>query len=233
MSGDLRARHRPPWRDVRDGYDQGAEGYDQRHGDHRLRRRFAIIDAPQLAIARQGRVLELGCGTGRLLAQSPARVRVGVDLSLAMLRQARATGDQTGRGSLDAVCADAHALPFGDRSFDAIIAGKGTFRYLDYDRAFAECARVLVPGGGLAVHQYAATTRSWRKRRSRAPATLEAESLHVRHLDELYAPARRRGFAVEQTFLWRSIPVPPYALAIPVWLAGDLWSHCVVTLRRR
>jgi len=228
-------RQLPSWRSVRAGYDRGAEGYDRRHGGGRVTRRFAVIDAPQLAIARSGRVLELGCGTGRLLAQAEASVRVGVDLSLAMLRRARTRSEVAGAShagrAFDVLCADAHALPFADRSFDAILAGKGTFRYLDYERAFVECARILVPGGRLAVHQYAARTRSLRRPgHSRGH---DAAALHVRHLDELFAPARRSGFAVAAAFLWRSISVPPYALPIPLWLGGDFWNHCVVILQRR
>lgn len=215
-------------------YDAAAGGYDRRHGDVRSERRFRIVDAPQLRMARgAGRVLELGCGTGRLLARTRAPVRVGVDLSAAMLARARARG-------LAVVRADAHCLPFAAGSFDAILAGKGLFRYLDYQRAFAECARVLAPGGGLAVHQYAA--RTWSPREllpGRRAATADREqragaggnaghALHVTHLDELYRPARAAGLRVVSTHLWRSVRVPPYAWPVPPWLPGCLWSHCTV-----
>lgn len=219
---------RPPARaEVRAAYDAAAPDYDRRHGDPRSERRFRIIDAPQRRAARGARrVLELGCGTGRLLARVGAPVRIGVDLSPAMLRVARRRG-------LAVVLADAHGLPFAAGSFDAILAGKGTFRYLDYERAFAECARVLAPGGRLGVHQYAARTWSLGDlapgRRVDAPAS---EPLHLRHLGELLDPARRAGLRVETTHLWRSVRVPPYALPIPAWLPGRLWSHCTVIFRK-
>jgi ubiquinone/menaquinone biosynthesis C-methylase UbiE len=208
------------------GYDQAAPDYDRRHGDPRSEQRFRIIDAPQLALARGAeRVLELGCGTGRLLAQTGARVRVGIDISQGMLARAR-------QRRLHLAAADAQVLPFAPQSFDAILAGKGVFRYLDYERALAECARVLRPGGRLAVHQYAA--RTWSPRDLvRGPRRRPTGALHLRRLDHLYEPARRAGLDPIRTHLWRSVRVPPYALPVPVWMPGQLWSHCVVIFARK
>lgn len=228
----------PDWRAVGAAYDAGAGGYDARHGDRRSERRFRIIDAPQLRAARgAARVLELGCGTGRLLARVRAPVRVGVDVSREMLRRARAR-------ALPVVLADAHRLPFAGGSFDAILAGKGTFRYLDHARAFAECARVLAPGGRLGVHLYAAHTWSpraalagvWTGGRAHSgPARARSGARAVRdldHLDDLYRPARRAGLDVASTHLWRAVRVPPYALPVPAWIPGRWWSHCTVIFRK-
>jgi SAM-dependent methyltransferase len=227
-------RPRRPARDaVRAAYDAAADDYDRRHGDARSERRFRIIDAPQRQAARgAGRVLELGCGTGRLLAGIDAPVRIGVDISPGMLRHARRRG-------LAVAIADAHALPFAGASFDAVLAAKGLFRYLDAERAFRECARVLAPGGRLAVHQYAARTWSLRSLASLAgvgavrPARPVPVDVHeVDDLDELYRPARAAGLRVTATHLWRSVRVPPYALPIPTWLPGRFWSHCTVVFTR-
>jgi SAM-dependent methyltransferase len=214
-----RGRRPPRPAEVAARYDAGAGGYDARHGRETSRRRFAIIDGPQLALARgAGRVLEIGCGTGRLLAETDARVRIGIDVSAVMARQARQRG-------LAVALADAHALPFASEAFDAVLAGKGVFRYLDYGRGFAECARVLRPGGRLGVHQYSALT--WTPRHLLGPKPA-AEPLHVEDLDELRGPARRAGLRCEQGYLWRSVRFPPYALRIPEWAPGQLWSHCVL-----
>jgi SAM-dependent methyltransferase len=235
VSGPGDERGRPARDAVRAAYDAAADDYDRRHGDPRSERRFRIIDAPQRHAARgASRVLELGCGTGRLLAGIDAPVRVGIDISPGMLRHARRRG-------LAVALADAHALPFADASFDAILAAKGLFRYLDAARAFRECARVLAPGGRLAVHQYAARTWSLATlarlvrpapARSHAPARVPVDVHELDDLDQLYRPARAAGLRVTATHLWRSVRVPPYALPIPTWLPGRFWSHCVVVFTR-
>lgn len=218
----------PAWRDVAAGYDVAADGYDARHDNPCSRARFRIIERPMVEIAnRAHRVLELGCGTGRLLSRVRAPVRVGVDISRRMLDGARARIEYP-------IAADAHALPFDDKCFDAVIAGKGVFRYLDYQRAFIECARVLTRTGRLALHHYAAETWSIRQlRRSTRNTQHSDDNLDIETLDQLYWPARRAGFEHERTLLWRSVRIRPYALPIPVWMPGHFWSHCVLVFQAR
>lgn len=205
------------------GYDRGAATYDARFQARPATvRRFARLDAHQLAIARRGRVLELGCGSGRLLLAAHAELRVGVDVSASLLAQARSRGLAVAR-------ADAHALPFRDATFDAVLAGNGVFRYLDYGRAFTECARVLAPGGRLAVHQYAADP--WRPLAA-LRGRLPPEPLHLRHLDELIQPASRAGFTIDQCALYRDLRLPPYLVRLPRQLAGRLWQHVVFVFRK-
>lgn len=213
------------WREVAAGYDAGADGYDARHGGARDVARARRIEAPLLAAARGARrVLELGTGTGRLLAQTSAPVRVGVDVSAAMLVHA------AGRG-LAVARADAHHLPFADGAFDAVLAAGGVLRYLDTPAALAEAARVLASGGRLAVHQFGA--RTWSPRTgARRPDPRVRELATV---DELLAPARRAGFEIGKIVRWRTVPVPPYAIRVPGALDRlpvQLWGHVVVVLRK-
>lgn len=204
-------------------YDSGADGFDARFAaDPRTVRAFGIIDAPQRAIADgRRRVLEIGCGTGRLLAAIDAAHRVGIDVSKGLLRVARTRG-------LAVAGADAHALPFGDASFDAVVGGNGVFRYLDYGRALRECARVLRPGGRLAVHQYAAIT--WRLSFWRRPAP--PDQRHLRDLGEIRRPARAAGLCEEGVFLWRRLRFRPYVVRLPEPLAFRLWSHATLIFRK-
>lgn len=214
-----------PWREVATGYDAGAETYDQRHAGGR---RTGAIEAPLLAAVRgRARLLELGVGTGRLLSQlSPApRLAIGIDVSAAMLAEAA-------RKRLAVARADAHRLPFAAACFDAILAGGGVFRYLDTEAALAECARVLVAGGVLAIHQFGAATLRLRGG-ARAPDPRVHE---LRHVDELLAPAVTAGFEVERVIRTRALPIAPYVVEIPGWLdrvsPRQLWSQVVVVLRR-
>lgn len=96
------------------------------------------------------RLLEVGCGTGRLsLAAAAQRLRVtAVDGSQAMLEAAHR---RIGPGSdIDLSLADVTALPFPDRQFDTVIAASLINIVEDPQAALGEMSRVLRPGGKLA-----------------------------------------------------------------------------------
>jgi ubiquinone/menaquinone biosynthesis C-methylase UbiE len=102
---------------------------------------------------RDQRLLDVACGTGRLLGfvkqNHPRLPVVGVDLSAAYLRRARR--ELRAWSWIELAVAAAEALPFADASFDLV-----TSVYLFHElprsvreRAAAELARVLRPGGRL------------------------------------------------------------------------------------
>jgi SAM-dependent methyltransferase len=90
-----------------------------------------------------GRCLDLGCGTGRaipLLAGAGWTV-VGTDVSADQLRAARE------HVTAELVQADAHALPFEDGEFDAVVSILTHTDFDDTGAVFAETHRVLRAGG--------------------------------------------------------------------------------------
>ncbi len=106
-------------------------------------------DAPALALeavleVSPRRVLEVGCGPGEAaaaIAASGAGV-VALDISERMVELARARG-------VDARVGDAQELPFEDASFDCALAAWMLYHVPEPERAVAELARVLRPGGRL------------------------------------------------------------------------------------
>jgi demethylmenaquinone methyltransferase/2-methoxy-6-polyprenyl-1,4-benzoquinol methylase len=103
--------------------------------------------AESLVLGDHAQVLDVGTGTGKLaeaVRQAKPRARViGVDFTLPMLRQAQ-------RDLLFAG-ADALKLPFADETFDAVVSGFVMRNLADVPAGIAEQARVLRPGGQLAV----------------------------------------------------------------------------------
>ncbi|MGD9988041.1 class I SAM-dependent methyltransferase [Pseudonocardia sp.] len=106
-------------------------------------------DARLLGDVRGRRVLEVGCGSApcsRWLATQGA-LPVGLDLSAAMLRHARAAGTATGV-VVPLVQAGAEHLPFADASFDIACSAYGAVPFVaDPRQVMREVHRVLAPGG--------------------------------------------------------------------------------------
>jgi ubiquinone/menaquinone biosynthesis C-methylase UbiE len=98
-------------------------------------------------------VLDVGCGDGRLWDSNRQRIGEGwyinlMDFSAGMIAEARRRlGDQP--FDVRFVVADAHGIPFQDRSFDAVIANHMLYHLSDLDRGMREIRRVLKPGGSL------------------------------------------------------------------------------------
>jgi ubiquinone/menaquinone biosynthesis C-methylase UbiE len=94
-------------------------------------------------------VLEYGCGRGSAafdLAASGAQV-IGIDISDVAIDLATRRGAELGLGDrLRFRVMDAEQLEFEDASFD-LVCGIAILHHLQIDRAYAEIARVLRPGG--------------------------------------------------------------------------------------
>ena len=98
------------------------------------------------------RILDLGCGPGdltrRVAERYPDASVLGLDLSAAMLAQARQEASPHPRATACAwVCADAQALPLADASLDLAISNLAIQWCPDLEQVLAELHRVLAPGG--------------------------------------------------------------------------------------
>ena len=94
-------------------------------------------------------VLDLACGTGDLChdLRGAGLAPIGVDFSAGMLAAART--------SVPLLRADVLQLPFPDGSVDGATCGFALRNFVGVAPFFAECARVLRPGGRLAVLEVA------------------------------------------------------------------------------
>lgn len=105
----------------------------------------------QCQITEGMKILELGCGNGRLWIENKAKLPADCeiilsDISEGMIRDVRREQSlQDDRFSFAAF--DCHAIPYEDVSFDLVIANHVLFYCKDVDRVCSEVGRVLKPGG--------------------------------------------------------------------------------------
>jgi len=100
-------------------------------------------------IARQGRAIEIGCGSARLLARLGLTRQyelTAVDSSLEALKGASQTSVVSGV-SMHLVCADAAHLPAKSGSFDVVLSGGLLEHFHDPVPLLKEMVRILRPGG--------------------------------------------------------------------------------------
>ncbi len=108
-----------------------------------------------LSLVPGSAVVDLACGTGDLcrdLVRAGYRA-VGIDLSLGMLAHARTTSPL--------VQGDALALPLPDRSVAGVVSGFALRNFVELPPVFAELARIVRPGGRIALLDVARPERAW------------------------------------------------------------------------
>jgi len=162
---------------------------------------------------RFGSLLDLGTGTGRMLELlAPLCDRaVGIDASPNMLAVARANLDRAGIGNAQVRLGDIYNLPVPRDSVDVVTIHQVLHFLEEPERALAEAARVLRPGGRMVIVDF-------------APHDLE-------FLREQHAH-RRLGFGEEQVRQWietcglafdRAVDLPGQRnkLKVTMWLAHD------------
>jgi len=153
------------------GWDEYAPFYDWENA-----RTLGRRDVPfwrRLVEARGGRVLELGCGTGRVtipLARTGAATLVGIDRSEAMLARGRTRIRRARVKGVSLVRGDIRHLPFPAGTFETVIAPYGVLQSLlnerDLTRAL-DAVSAMLPRGGVFGLELVADLPEWREYRRR------------------------------------------------------------------
>lgn len=128
----------------------------------------AVVDQLRLYAPHAARVLDVGCGTGRLIASIACMypMLVGVDPAAQMLRVARR---QLRGASL--VCGRAEGLPIASGAFDVVTSTLSLRHWQEPSRGIRELARVLAPDGVMVVAEAENGLRpaQWRCRLAMGP----------------------------------------------------------------
>ena len=183
------------------------------------------VDFAQFPISSADRVLDLGCGFGRHAFEAARRgaqcrrggpkCRGAAQVNATVRRDACA-GEIPAGTVTRAVRADLLALPFPDGYFDVVMASEVLEHIPDDERAMAEIARVVRPGGRVAV----TVPRWWPERICWALSSdyHEVEGGHVRIYrgDELAQRLTRAGLVVTGSH-------HAHALHAPYW-----WLNCAL-----
>ncbi len=156
-------------------------------------------------------MLDLGTGTGRMLELfAPLYNRsVGIDASADMLAVARANLDRAGIGKAQVRLGDIQHLPFQRDSFDLVTVHQVLHFLNDPERAIAEAARVLRPGGRLLIVDF---------------ASHDLEFLRERHAH------RRLGFAPSAMRQWIEAADLSLVTASKLATSDDAAARLTVTL---
>ncbi len=108
----------------------------------------AVLQLAEEEVGNPGAILDVGCGTGRLLRSAsqrfPGAKLLGVDAAIEMVKQAQKS---TPDGTIQFQQATAEELPFPDGSFDLVISTMTFHHWQNQGRGAAEVARVLTPDG--------------------------------------------------------------------------------------
>ncbi len=183
------------------------------------------VDYDRLGVGPGTRVIDVGCGLGR---HSYEAYRRGADViafdqnaeELAevdtMLQAMGAEGEAPASAKAQVVVGDALSLPYPDGSFDCVIASEILEHIPDDGTAIAELARVLKPGGTLAV-----TVPRWLPERicwmlSDAYHANEGGHIRIYRADELRAKLQSAGLRFTGSH-------HAHALHSPFW-----WLKCAV-----
>jgi ubiquinone/menaquinone biosynthesis C-methylase UbiE len=118
-----------------------------------------VLDLAVQEVPRPAAILDVGCGTGRLLRtaaeQFPEARLEGVDAAEGMVEQAKASAAPA--TNINFQLATAEHLPFADGQFDLVFSTMTFHHWADQRRGIAEIARAMAPSGRWILADFIAT----------------------------------------------------------------------------
>lgn len=172
-------------RRLRSTFDEAAELYDRVRPEYP---EALFDDVVELAgIPPEGRMLEIGAGTGRATVPFARRGYQIVGIELGPNLAAVARRNLADHPQAEIRVGNFEELPVEKRAFDVVYAASA-FHWLDPAVAFPKISRALKPGGAIALFQY-------------LPVRTVADGGFFDAVQEVY-----RRFAPEMTENWRPIP---------------------------
>lgn len=134
--------------------------------DHAWKQELVAMAKPYIAC--DARILDLACGTGdiaiALARLAPHGEVLGLDAAPEMISQARSSEVAAHLPQLGFTVGDICAMAVADASQDVVSIGYGLRNVPDLERAIAEIARVLRPGGILICLDFTRPTQRWWRR---------------------------------------------------------------------
>ena len=132
-------------------FNRWAATYDQHHLQRLVFEpvQQTLLDLAASEVPKPAAILDVGCGTGRLLRSAeqrfPKAALEGVDPAVEMVKHAQAVLPAGSRIRFQT--ASAEQLPFREGQFDLVFSTMTFHHWSDQPKGIAEVARVLRPGG--------------------------------------------------------------------------------------
>lgn len=217
----------------------GHDFYDSKAPLYREAENPVLLERVLACLPEGGRVLDVGCGFGTLLARLAGRAgyRAGVELSATAAEAAARVADEVANLALTA------PLPFPPASFDVVVCADVLEHLPDPGAALASVARLCRPGGAVVVSVPNVAYWQARLRLLRGVWRYEPTGLfdsgHLRFLtrETLVELVGQSGLRVEAVEPARSPEVAPHVLArLPEPVRAGVnraWSATEYRLARR
>jgi len=219
-------------------YDEFSRRYEARRGGKDPGGYHDLVDDLEVDFVRRygsgGDLLEVGCGTGLILARTAALAKSarGVDLSPGMLERARERG-------LSVSEASATELPFPDDSFDVAYSFKVLAHVREIQRALSEMTRVVRKGGFVLAEFYNPNSFRALAKRFGPPGAISDSTDESAVFTRFDSPDQARSYAPSGTrfVAARGVRiVTPAAAALRVPVLGNVlrraeWLLCDSPLR--